>query len=81
MSGVHAATAGALVRELVDAVVREVDRWADVAVRQAGGIHPTDGAEAARFAVSDVKADLDDHLGIALSIVLASYGITADGAS
>jgi hypothetical protein len=76
---IHFATAGDLTRELVEAVVDEIGKWQDIAISQAAGIHPTDSTAAARFAIADLTADLSDHLGISLSIVLAAYGITAGG--
>ncbi len=79
MAEIHSATAGDLTRELVEAVRVEIGKWESIAVSQAAGIHPTDPEAAARFAISDLTADLVDHLGIELSIVLATYGITADG--
>lgn len=79
MSAIHSATAGGLVRELVEAVMAEARAWTDIAVSQSAGIHPNDSATAAKFAIGDLMADLNDHLGIALSIVLATFGITAEG--
>ena len=79
MAEIHSATAGDLTRELVEAVADEISKLADIACSQASGIHPTDSEAAARFAIADLAADLRDHLGISLSIVLATYGITAEG--
>lgn len=77
MSAIHSATAGSLTRELVEAVLAEARAWTDVAVSQAAG---SDAHKAAvKFAIGDLLTDLSDHLGIALSIVLATYGIDADG--
>lgn len=79
MAEIHSATAGALTRELVEATRLEIAKWADIACSQAAGIHPNNSEAAARFAIGDLTADLTDHLGIELSIVLATYGITAGG--
>jgi hypothetical protein len=76
---IHSATSGDLVRELVAAVHDEIGKWQDIACTQAAGIHPNDSLAAAQFAIGDLTADLLDHLGISLSIVLASYSITAGG--
>ena len=79
MAEIHSATAGGLTRELVEAVVDEIGKWQDIAISQAAGIHPTESTAAARFAIADLTADLRDHLGISLSIVLSTYCITAEG--
>jgi hypothetical protein len=79
MAEIHSATAGELTRELVEAVADEIAKWSDIACSQAAGVHPNDSEAAARFAIADLTADLRDHLGIGVSIVLATYGITARG--
>lgn len=79
MAEIHSATSGTLVRELVQAVRAEAGQWADHAVAQAAGINPTSPTDAARFAIEHLLTDLDDHLGIALSVVLATCGIDASG--
>lgn len=77
MSGVHAATSGALTRELRDAVLAEFDEWAPFEVSQAA--HFSDAATGARNAVGGVRAELMDHLQIRLAATLATFGISADG--
>lgn len=79
MSAIHSATAGPLTNDLVGVVMECARKWQDVAVSQAAGIHPDDSAAAARFAIGDLLADMTDHLGIAITITLATYGITSSG--
>lgn len=81
MAEIHAATSGDLVRELVEAVRAEAEVWTGDAVSQAGGIYTGSARAAARFAIEHLLSDLDDHLGIRLAVILATYKITADGSA
>lgn len=79
MAEIHVATSGTLVRELVSAVRAEAAKWKDIAVSQAAGIYTESASGAAGYAIEHLLSDLDDHLGIQLSVVLASFNITAEG--
>lgn len=79
MAIIHSATAGALTDDIVGVVIECARHWQDIAVSQAAGIHAYDSAAAARFAINDLLADLTDHLGVAVTVTLATHGITADG--
>lgn len=79
MGEIHVAASGDLVRELVADVLAEFDDWAKGAPSQAASIIPGNPEEAARFALGEVRDQLQDHLQIRLSLTLASYGISAKG--
>lgn len=78
MTELHTATSGSLVREIVKDVLAEFDTWAPTAITQAAGIG-RDKAEAAKYALGDVRLNVDDHLCIRLALTLATFGITPEG--
>jgi hypothetical protein len=78
VTGVHAASSGALIRELVADVLAEFDVWAEHAPSQAAAV-AGDAEEAARQALYDVRTEIGDHLNIRLATTLATYGIPPEG--
>ena len=81
MAETHVATSGPKARELVDVVLEEFDRWAQYAPDQAAGLSSLSHAhfdlakQVAQSALSDVRAELMDHLVIPIGITLASWGV------
>lgn len=76
MSEIHVATSSPKAREIVAVVLHEFDRWAKHAPTQAAGVVGGDyetGRNAALAALQDVRAELADHLVIAVGVTLASW--------
>lgn len=74
MAEIHTATSGALTRALVDAVAEFVEDRGAVTARQSATF---DGA--AKLSLGEILADIRDDLAVDLAVVLATFGVTADG--